>query len=90
MSRRDDIRKLITEHHRRLQKLKEKEARFGISTSPEVLTEIEDIEAEIKRLQGELESLEDDGGEDLVADDHQPPAPKSRTAPPPSGPWPPA
>lgn len=51
----NDVSKLITEHERRLQKLKEKKARFGINTPPEVLIEIEDIEEQIKLLETELE-----------------------------------
>jgi hypothetical protein len=50
----ENINKLIAEHHRRLQKLKEKEARFGLNTPPEILTEIEDIEAELTSLHNKL------------------------------------
>lgn len=57
MSRKDDIKKLVAEYQRRLHKLKLQEARFGINTPPETLTEIEDIEAKIKRLQRELKTL---------------------------------
>lgn len=53
----EDIKKLIAEHNRRLQKLKEKEARFGLNTPPEILTEIEDIEAELVELQTQLEQI---------------------------------
>jgi formylglycine-generating enzyme required for sulfatase activity len=55
MAAQDDIQKLITEHRRRLQKLRERQAKQGINTPPEVLTEIEDIEAQIDRLRTELE-----------------------------------
>lgn len=42
-----------------MQKRKEQQALFGLDAPPHILTEIEDIEAEIKRLQTELEALED-------------------------------
>ncbi|GIK41437.1 MAG: hypothetical protein BroJett011_52700 [Chloroflexota bacterium] len=58
MSRQDDLKKLITESTRRLQKLKEQQARKGIDTEPHILVEIEDIEATIAQLQGELAELE--------------------------------
>ncbi len=54
MPRQDDLKKLIDHHKRRLQKLKEQQAIKGISTEPEILIEIEDIEAEIEKLQVEL------------------------------------
>lgn len=57
MSRKDNIRNLITEHQRRLQKLKEQWARLGVNTPPEILIEIEDIEARIEQLQRELEEV---------------------------------
>lgn len=60
MSRADEIKKLIYERQRRIQILKEKEARFGISTPPEILLEIEDIEAKIEELQRELSLLSQD------------------------------
>ena len=40
MSRQTEIHELITKYQRRLQKLKEKQATFGINTPPEVLTEM--------------------------------------------------
>ncbi len=58
MSQQLDLKKLIFEHRRRIQKLKEQQARLGINTPPEILIEIEDIVAEIKRLQTELETTE--------------------------------
>lgn len=57
MSREDDIRRLIVKHTRRLQKLKEKKAELGISTDPSLDIEIEDIEAELAKLQAELAAL---------------------------------
>jgi formylglycine-generating enzyme required for sulfatase activity len=56
MADQDDILKLIAKHQRRLQKLKERQAVEGIGTPPEVLTEIEDIEAEIERLRAKLKA----------------------------------
>jgi hypothetical protein len=55
---RDDIKKLISNNSRRLQKLKEQQASMGIHTPPHVLTEIEDAEAEIEKLQTELKEME--------------------------------
>ena len=60
MSRQADIKKLIITYNRRLQKLKEQQALEGRSTDPKVLIEIENIEAEIERLQMELMRLEAD------------------------------
>lgn len=54
MSRTDRIRKLIRTHVRRLQKLEEKKALKGTNAEPELLIEIEDLEAQIKKLQLEL------------------------------------
>jgi serine/threonine protein kinase len=52
----DQIRQRIQLNRRRLQKRQEEQARKGINTPPEVLMEIEDIEAEIARLEEELKS----------------------------------
>lgn len=57
MARVDDLQTLIREHSRRLQKLKEQEARYGYSVDPHILLEIEDIEAKIQALQTELNQL---------------------------------
>jgi hypothetical protein len=57
MPRQDDLEKLIIEHTRRLQKLKEQQAKYGITTEPHILIEIEDIEAKINELQTELAEL---------------------------------
>ena len=54
MANKDDLRKLIIEHQRRLQKLREQKARRGIDTPAEILIEIEDIEAKIEQLQTKL------------------------------------
>ncbi len=53
-----DIKKLISNHNQRLQKLKEKQALEGLDTSPQVLIEIEDIERKIGELEAELKSLD--------------------------------
>lgn len=49
----NNISQLIINHKRRLQKLKEKYAKLGINTPPEVLIEIEDIEEQIRKLTSE-------------------------------------
>ncbi|MCP4369553.1 MAG: hypothetical protein GY797_15795 [Deltaproteobacteria bacterium] len=56
-SRKDDVQKLIGIKARRLQKLKEVNASEGINTPPEIIMEIEDIEAELEQLQAELLEL---------------------------------
>src|SRR3990170_753005 len=58
MSRQEDIERLIVNYSRRLQKLKEQEAFSGISADPAVKLEIEDIEAKIRELQRELDSIQ--------------------------------
>jgi hypothetical protein len=45
------IETIIREHQRRLQILKERKAQLGISTPPEVLTEIEDIESQLEEIE---------------------------------------
>lgn len=59
MVAKDNLRKLINNYYRRLQKLKEKEALYGVSVDPGILLEIEDIEAKISGLQDELAQQED-------------------------------
>jgi hypothetical protein len=58
MSRAEDIKKLIINHNRRLQKLRERQALEGLSIDPKVPIEIEDIETELEALQMELVQLE--------------------------------
>lgn len=58
MSRINDIWNLIFHKKRRLQKLKETQSKFGITTPPEVLIEIEDLEREIEDLERELKQLQ--------------------------------
>ena len=55
MERQDEIQSLMNAHTRRLQKLKEKNAAFGLGTPVEVLTEIEDIEAILEKLNADLD-----------------------------------
>lgn len=57
MPHKRDIERLIIEHERRLQKLKEQQARFGIKTDAHILTEIEDIETALANLQAQLTGL---------------------------------
>jgi formylglycine-generating enzyme required for sulfatase activity len=58
VSNKDDLQNKLTLWQRRLQKLKEQQARKGIDTEPHILLEIEDIEATIEKLQAELAELE--------------------------------
>ncbi len=58
--KKDDIEKLILNHNRRLQKLKEQKALYGHSIDPQILIEIEDIEGKLEELQIELENLRQD------------------------------
>lgn len=51
------LRALINRHQRRLDKLKNRQAAAGTNSPAELLTEIEDIEAEIVKLQGRLVEL---------------------------------
>ncbi len=51
MSRKEDLNKLINNHKRRLQKLKEKKAILGLSADPSIEIGIEEIESEIKKLE---------------------------------------
>ena len=59
MVRKDNIKALLTQHQRRLQKLKEQQAKMGLNASPDILIEIEDIEAEIQHWQTELEAVDE-------------------------------
>jgi hypothetical protein len=58
MAQSDDIKKLISNHSRSLQKLKERQALEGLATPPHILIEIEDTEEKIKNLQKELNQIE--------------------------------
>jgi hypothetical protein len=57
MSPKDDLQKQIAAHNRRLQILRDWQIRQGIETPPSVISEIVDIEEELKRLQAELAQL---------------------------------
>lgn len=57
MIRSEYIKRLIRNHHRRLQKLKEKEALHGLDVAPRTLIEIEDVEEKIALLEQELEDI---------------------------------
>lgn len=57
MSRISEIQRLIIEHNRHLQLLKEKEAKMGVHTSTYILTEIKDRETKIVELEEKLQIL---------------------------------
>ncbi len=77
MSSIEDIQKLITEHQRRLQKLRVQQALQGTSTPPEILLEIEDIEAKLRELEAELAKLEEPQSPSSSDTDSKVPAPVS-------------
>ncbi len=60
MTSQSDIKKLLNNYERRLQKLKEKNALRGLDAPIDTLIEIEDIEAEIERLKEELKRIADE------------------------------
>lgn len=60
MTRQDDIKTLIINHSRRLQKLKEQQALKGFEADTSIVMEIENIEAKIENLRQELENFEGD------------------------------
>ncbi len=80
MSRRNHIQKLINGYTRRLQKLQETQSYTGIETPPQVLIEIEDIEARLGSLKAELALLPADQPDQPVIPP-APPAAPSPTAP---------
>jgi hypothetical protein len=51
---REEIQELLIKHRRTLQKLKEQQASFGLMAPVHLLTQIEDTEREIQRLQEQL------------------------------------
>lgn len=57
MMRDDHIKNLIYNYNRRLQLLKEQQALRGLNTPPEILLEIEDIEAKLGQLETELKEI---------------------------------
>jgi hypothetical protein len=62
LSNQDHLRKLISYHTQRLQKLKEQQALSGITTDPKVLIEIEQIETQLVELQSQLFELKNTPG----------------------------
>jgi hypothetical protein len=58
MSEPKEIQELITSRSRRLHFLKQQQAIRGFNTPPEILMEIEDIEAELEKLQKQLKAIE--------------------------------
>lgn len=58
MSRRNEIQELIATYNRRLQILLQQKATQGISVEPKIIIQIEDIEAEIEKLQLKLKETE--------------------------------
>lgn len=57
LSRIEHIKNLLITHQRRLQILRERQAIIGMSVPPEIVIEIEDLEAEMAKLQYELTQL---------------------------------
>ncbi len=57
-TQKDHIAKLIINHTRRQQKLKEQKALYGHSADPQILLEIEDIEKELEILKDELDKTD--------------------------------
>jgi hypothetical protein len=56
----EDLQQLIHRKQRRLQKLKEAQAVKGPNTDPEILIEIEDLEADLYELQEQLRGIKED------------------------------
>ena len=67
----DKIKELLDIHIRRLLELKKQQAAYGLSADPSIALEIENIEAEIRKLRAEL-------GAEL--DEPNPPHPSPATA----------
>lgn len=60
MGQKEDVQKLISRHHRRLQKLQEKKATYGQEPPPHLLLEIQDLEAELQALKAKLATWPDE------------------------------
>lgn len=58
MSGKAHLKKMIVNYSRRLEKLREHQALYGLSVDPKIIIEIEDIEAQIKNFQAKLKQLE--------------------------------
>jgi hypothetical protein len=56
VSSQESLNFLLNNHNRRLLKLKEKEAKLGLHTPPYILTEIEDIEAEMNNIKSQIKT----------------------------------
>ncbi|HEY84542.1 MAG TPA: hypothetical protein G4N96_05450 [Chloroflexi bacterium] len=54
MTHPDDLQQLISDHNRRLQRLKQQEVLYDISADPRIPIEIEDLEAQLETLQAQL------------------------------------
>ncbi len=54
MSRKDDIKRLISNHKRRLNVLKKQHTALGIHAPPHIIIEIQDIEKQITQLGGTI------------------------------------
>jgi len=68
MSQKAHLQTMIRESTRRLQKLREQQARQETNTDPDILLQIEDLEAQITNLSEELRNLpaDDDDGEEAL------------------------
>lgn len=69
MSRKNDIENLITKNTRRLQKLREKQASYGLDTPVHILIEIEEVEAKLEKLKSQLDAVKDT---DVASSDKSP------------------
>lgn len=58
----DNKQRLILQHTQRLQVLQEQKAQLGIMASPHIITEIQQIEEQLKPLEAALEALEQEKG----------------------------
>lgn len=61
----NDLKTIITQKRRHLNKLKEQQAAFGLHTPPHVLIQMEDLEVEIEDLESKLESF-NNGKNDMM------------------------
>lgn len=58
MPRKDELKDLIDLNQRRLHSLRKQRAIKGLNTEPEIVIQIEDLEAELKQFQAELDELQ--------------------------------
>lgn len=66
----ETLKELILRYKRRLYKLREQRAMFGFSTDPAIVLEIEDLEAELSRLEMELKELQAGSSQVIVSPTH--------------------